>query len=95
MRRLGREARESLENLLGNEQSWLHGFDNRIWSLDAPRLRDVGLLFREGNAEVVLFCLSGQSLFNGQRAGGDLENSAKEKLEKWKRYYVQPELKGN
>lgn len=94
MRLLGREARESLERLLGDEKSWLHGFKDRIWAPDIPMPRDVGFLFAEANVEVVLFCLSGQGLFNGQRAGGDLEDSAMDKLEVWKRHYAQPELEG-
>lgn len=94
LRLLDVEARVSLERLLGNKESWFHGIDNTMWPSGVPVPADVGFLFKEDKSEVVLYCMSGLALFDGQRSGGTLERSVEHKLAEWEHQYAQPELSG-
>jgi hypothetical protein len=93
LRPLNAAARSSLVQLLGNEQNWLRGFDNRIGAGDEPT--NAGFLFRHGSNELVLFFSSGgavEATLNGESTGGSLANEAGAAMERWKDQYAKPEL---
>ncbi len=93
LRPLNATARNSLVQLLGNEQNWLHGFDNRIRVGDEAT--NAGFLFRQGSNELVLFFSSGgavEATLNGENTGGSLVYEASVEMEKWKDQYAKPEL---
>jgi len=91
LRLLDPAAGEKLQRLLSDERNWLHGFDNRIWIDPLPT--DVGLVFRQGKNEVVLFFPWGQGTFNGVNiTGTSLEGVAEKEMQEWKHQYAQPEL---
>ena len=92
LRLLGTEARISLERLLGNEAHWLHGFDNRIWPEGVPVPTDIGLLFKDGGNEAVLYLFSQRGWFNGEESGGSLDIEVEREFEAWKQKYAQAEL---
>ncbi|WP_158881057.1 hypothetical protein [Rhodanobacter sp. L36] len=92
-RQLGPEGRRDLVRLLGHEEHWLHGFDNRFGS--GKESANVGFLFQRGRSELVLF-LSGdgrlQGTFKGEHTGGSLMRDAARALDSWKGKYAQEEL---
>jgi hypothetical protein len=93
LRWLPAEARHELAGLLGTEKNWFEGFDNTI-SLDHPS-GDIGFVFRKGRNEVVLLRSLGlrfEGTYNGENAGGSLEDRAFEKFTEWKRRYAAEEL---
>jgi hypothetical protein len=86
MRLLDKEARESLERLLGDERNWCHcGWSFALF--DPPS--DVGFLFRQSGTEVVLFPLN-EGTFNGEFTKGLFDQ--REALKLWKQQYAEPEL---
>lgn len=94
MRLLGPDARRSIAHLLGNPENWLHGFNDTIRMGAEPA--NIGLLFRQGKSELVMFFASGDAMqgsFKGESTSGSLfmEDSANP-LESWERQYAQPEL---
>jgi hypothetical protein len=94
LRLLDPEARRNLVRVLGHEENWLHGFDNRF-RVGGKEPANVGFLFRHGSSELVLFLASGDSMqgtFKGENTGGSLLVKAGQELETWKRRYAQPEL---
>ena len=79
--------------LLGRQESWFQGFDDRISIGGEPT--NVGFLFRKGKDELVLFFSSGgmmEGAFKGQRTGGSLEDKQEQQMERWKAKYGQREL---
>jgi hypothetical protein len=50
-------ARNAIEDVLGGEQNWFHGFDNRIRMAKEPK--NIGLTFRQGGNELTLIFESG------------------------------------
>ena len=87
-------ARDKIEHILGNEQNWFHGFDNRIRMGEEPK--NIGLTFRQGSNELTLIFASGglvEATFNGKNSGGGtLESKAAVETEAWKSKYAEPEL---
>jgi hypothetical protein len=92
MRLLGPEARKDIVQLLGNEGSWWHGL--AAIAIPEPQQTNIGLLFRSGKDEVVLFFNSEtvEGKFREIELGGLLEKKPKAEFEDWKRHYAQPEL---
>jgi hypothetical protein len=93
LRLLDPQARRELVRLLGQQDSWFQGFDDRISVGGEPT--NVGFVFRKGRDELVLFFSSGgmmEGAFKGQHTGGSLEEKQEQQLERWKMKYAQPEL---
>jgi hypothetical protein len=70
LRLLASKARRKLVSLLRGARNWFQGFDDSI-SI-GPQSRNVGLLFRHGENELVLFLSAGgmvDARSNGQRQG--------------------------
>src|ERR1044072_634571 len=68
MRLLTGEARRSLIRLVGNQRNWYVGWDDRFGTGRPPK--DIGLVFRRGSDELVLFFFPGQMVevrFQGPR----------------------------
>ncbi len=92
LRLLPRDARESIASLLGNYDNWWHGLFTI--ALEEPLPIKIGLLFRIGRDELVLFADSEavEGTFRGTNIIGMLEDKPKKNFEDWKRHYAQPEL---
>ena len=95
LRFLAPDARRKVARLLSDERSWFQGFDDRI-SI-APEPRNIGLLFRHGRDELVLFLSAGgmvDARFNGQRqrTRWSLQYRPEQEIEKWKGMYAGPEI---
>jgi hypothetical protein len=96
LRLLGREAADSIVQLLGREQNWYNGLYTIMEGADQPT--NVGFLFRSGKDELVLFfsemtVVTGvHGTFMGKRVEGMLEEEPRAKFEEWKRRYAQTEL---
>jgi len=93
LRLLDTEARQKLVSLLGEQENWFHGLDDRIRTGDEPT--NTGFLFRHGNAELILFFSSGDAVegtFNGGFTRGSIVGKSAQEMEGWKRRYAQPEL---
>ena len=92
MRLLGPQAREGIGQLLGNEASWWHGL--AAIAIPEPQPTNIGLRFRSGKDEVVLFFNSAtvEGKFREIELGGLLEDKPKKEFEEWKRRYAQPEV---
>jgi hypothetical protein len=92
LRLLGRRAARSVVQLLGKELNWYNGLYTIVEAADQPA--NVGLLFRAGKDELVLFFseMTVQGTFQGKRVGGMLEDEPRTKFEEWKRRYARPEL---
>jgi hypothetical protein len=92
MRLLDPEARHGIVQLLGNDASWWHGLS--AIAIPEKQATNIGLLFRSGKEELVLFFNSEtvEGKFREIELGGLLERKPKEEFEAWKRQYAQPEL---
>jgi hypothetical protein len=93
LRLLDQEASARLVRLLGDQQDWFLGLDDRIWGDGVPT--SLGFLFRKGATELVLFFpFGGQAVgtLDGQHTSGSLEDKLEQKLETWKRQYARSEL---
>jgi hypothetical protein len=94
LRLLDAQARRKLCDLLGNEGSWWHGMYNLAVVNDGSP--GIGLLFRRGRNEVLLFTSSftdEEGTFNGQHIAGLLDDErGRRQMEEWKHRYAQPEL---
>jgi hypothetical protein len=98
LRLLDPEARRKVVHLLGNRVSWWQGGYTLI--SPGPEPPNVGLVFRRGRDEVVLFFESGfysytghvKGTLNGQHASGLLEKKQSKQMQEWRRRYAQPEL---
>jgi hypothetical protein len=93
MRPLGKDPRDKLRSILGNPGSWYHGMLAIAEPVDQPT--NIGLLFRKGRDELVLFFSSDtvEGTFRGKRlVTGMLEDGAKAHFEAWKSLYAQHEL---
>jgi hypothetical protein len=98
MRPLDSSARRRLVDILAHHQNWYQGWYKLI--LVAPEPRNIGILLRNGQSELVLF-FSGsftsssgriQGAFNGQHVSNMLEDSPGKKMDEWTRRFAQPEL---
>jgi hypothetical protein len=95
MRLLTGEALRSLIRLVGHRQNWYVGWDNRFGA--GPPPQDIGLLFRRGKDEFVLFFYPGEMVdarFNGQRQDvrWSLDGRAYKAMEQWKGRCARREL---
>ena len=98
MRLLDSSARQRLVALLANHQNWYQYWYKLI--LTKPEPRNIGVLFRGGPGELVLFfscsftSSSGriQGAFNGQHIGDMLEDRPGKRMDEWSRRFAQPEL---
>jgi hypothetical protein len=95
MRLLTSEARHELVRLLGRACNWYVGGDDRIGI--GPLPKDIGLLFRRGSDELVLFFYPGELIdarFNGRRqpARWSPGGRSDERMGAWKAHYARPEL---
>jgi hypothetical protein len=92
MRLLSPEARRGIVQILGNYESWWHGLYTIGISENQPT--NIGLLFRSGKDELVLFFNSDtvNGKFRAVELGGLLEDGPKEQFEAWKHHYAQAEL---
>ena len=94
LRLLTAEARRKVCDLLGDERSWWQGmYELAVVNDGSP---GIGLLFRSGRSEVVLFTSSftdEEGTFNGQHIAGLLDDErGRRQMEAWKHRYAQPEL---
>jgi hypothetical protein len=98
MRLLDSPARRRLVGILADQKGWYHGAYTLILTRSEPR--NVGVLFRKGQSELVLFfstsftSYSGliQGSFNGQHVSDMLEDGPGKRLDEWSRRFAQPEL---
>jgi hypothetical protein len=91
MRLLGGDARREIIRLLSSEQNWCQCTYNIVTI--GPEPRNIGLLFRRGADELVLFFESGQFVegtFKGHYIADVLQSRGK--MEQWARRYAQAEL---
>jgi len=95
MRVLEPRARRDLIRLLGHPQKWYMGADDRFGI--GPPPKDIGLLFRSGRNELILFFSPGELIdarYNGQRQPTRWSpgEGSYEGVENWKARYAKPEL---
>lgn len=96
MRVLPSDARRDLIRLIGHRRDWYHGWDSRFGL--GPPPRDIGLLFRRGTDELILFFYPGETIearFNRRRQPfrwGLIDSQ--DRVEAWKARYARPELAG-
>jgi hypothetical protein len=94
LRLLRADARRKVCRLLGDMRSWWQGMYTIPVINDGSR--GIGLLFRRGGSEVVLFFSNftdEEGTFNGQHIGGLLDDErGRPQMEDWKHRYAQPEL---
>ena len=97
LRRLDEEARRRLVRLLTDHRNYYQGGYTMI--IVEPEPRNIGVLFRRGRGELVLF-FSGsftssagliKGTFNGQHVSAMLEDEAGKKMEQWSHRFAQPE----
>ncbi|MEY2545608.1 MAG: hypothetical protein QOG48_725 [Verrucomicrobiota bacterium] len=102
MRLLVGQARGEIIRLLGREQNWYVGSYNIIVvasepAVLAPEPTNVGLVFRRGKTELVLFFSDldmalAKGSFNGQYVADLLEDKPSKEFAKWCHRYAQVEL---
>lgn len=93
MRLLSGEARREIVQLLGNERNWFHGLDDFLMLGREPR--NIGLLFRHGKDEVVLFFKyegRAEGTINGQYVENALQEKQRKQIHNWAQRYAKPEL---
>ncbi len=98
LRRLDEQARRVVVRLLSDHRSWYQGGYTLISTRPEPR--NVGVLFRSGPGELVLFFSSSftsysgriQGSFNGQHVEDMLEDNPGKKLEQWSHRFAPLEL---
>ena len=94
LRPLSPDARARLANLLGAKGDWLTG-DQRDIAPNADSPPGLGLLFRKGSEEVVLF-LGGhgwtEATWNGQNTIGQLDLDAEAGMRGWTFRFAQVEM---
>jgi|ERR1700730_13806859 hypothetical protein len=92
LRLLGSRARKELKSLLGDQRSWHYGL---YMVSAAPGHPSIGVLFRSGREELVLFfnLFTVDATFNGKRESGMLDDAAQTKFEEWKKRYASRELR--
>ena len=98
LRRLDDQARRALASLLSDHRSWYQGGYTMISARPEPR--NIGVLFRRGSNELVLFFSSSftssagliKGAFNGQHVEEMLEDAPGRKMEQWSGRFAQPEL---
>ena len=97
LRRVDDQARRRLVRLLTDHRSYYQGGYTMI--IVEPEPRNIGVLFRRGRIELVLF-FSGSftssaglihGAFNGQHVEDMLEDNAGKKMEDWSHRFAQPE----
>jgi hypothetical protein len=92
LRQLSRDSRDKVIALLGRSANWEQGlFTIAEWP---PNL---GLLFRSGDDELVLYCgeMIVEGSFRGQHVMGCLTERASELLQDWKEQYAKREIQGS
>jgi hypothetical protein len=93
MRLLVGQARRDIVRLLSQERNWYQGHYS-LMSVE-PEPTNVGLIFRRGRSELVLF-FSGEGFaegsFNGQYVADPLEFKPGKKFVNWSARYAQVEL---
>jgi hypothetical protein len=98
LRLLDPDARRKVVHILGNRLSWWQGGYSLISTRAEPP--NIGLIFRRGRDEVVLFFASGfysytghvKGTLNGQHASDLLDKTPSEQMQQWRRRYAQAEL---
>jgi hypothetical protein len=94
LRLLDAEARRKITHLLGDTRTWWQG----LYTLDVidDGSPGIGLLFRRGRNEAVLFCShfsDEEGTFNGEHISGLLDDErGRRQMEDWEHRYAQPEL---
>ena len=91
-------ARRKVGQILGNRLSWWQGGYSLIQTRAEPP--NIGLVFRKGKDEVVLFFTSGfdsyaghvNGTLNGQHISDLLDKKPSKQMQEWRRRYAQPEL---
>jgi hypothetical protein len=91
-------ARRKVGQILGNRLSWWQGGYSLIRTRVEPP--NIGLVFRKGRDEVVLFFTSGfdsytghvKGTLNGQHISDLLDKKPSKQMQEWRRKYAQPEL---
>jgi hypothetical protein len=85
------DARRELTRLLGNEKNWCHCVFDLV--IVEPEPTNVGLLFRRGREELVLFFTRGgfaEGTFNGHYIANPLDDG--ERMDKWSSRFARIEL---
>jgi len=98
MRLLDSSARRKLVDILAPHQNWYQYWYKLI--LTGPEPRNIGVLLRNGQSELVLFfsvsftSSSGRirGTFNGQHVSDMLEDMPGKKMDEWIRRFAQPQL---
>jgi hypothetical protein len=98
VRLLDAGARRRVANLLTNPKSWWQGGYTLIHPGAEPP--NIGLVFRGGGDEVVLFFETGfdsytgyvKGTLNGQHISALLNKEPSKQMQEWRRLYAQPEL---
>jgi hypothetical protein len=98
MRLLDSSARRRLVGILADQKSWYHGGSTLV--LTRPEPRNIGVLFRKGQSELVLFCSGSftsssgriEGSFNGQHVSNTLEDEPGKRMDEWSRRFAEPEL---
>jgi hypothetical protein len=91
-------ARRKVVQILGNRFSWWQGGYSLIQTREEPP--NIGLVFRKGKDEVVLFFESGfdsytghvNGTLNGQHISDLLDTKPSKQMQEWRRRYAQLEL---
>jgi hypothetical protein len=98
LRRIDEQARRVVVRFLSDHRSWYQGGYTLV--IPKPEPRNIGLLFRRGRAELVLFFSHSftssagliHGAFNGRHVEDMLEDSLGKKMEQWSHRFAQPEL---
>ena len=99
LRLLGRTAHRQILRLLSPRQNWYKGGYHLL--VVEPEPTNMGLLFRRGQNELVLFFSASftsssagfvEGTINGQRTKGMLEDRPGKRMEQWTRRYARSEL---
>ena len=94
-RLLDRATRRKLVHLLSPKRNWYKGGFSQV--VLGPPPRDVGLLFRHGRSQLVLFFPQGvtawvDGTFDGQYISGVLEEGPAQQMDQWVQRYAQSKL---
>ena len=91
LRILDGDAQKKLVRLIGDQHKWWQQAYHLVVTEPAPP--DIGVLFKHGTSEVILFFTRGctEGTIDGQHISGLLDDMG-EQLQKWKHRYAQAEL---
>jgi len=94
LRLLDHEVQQELVHLLGDPKNWVHGGYEVIGSSTTKDPPSVGILFRRGSSEVVMFFSSNGEFMHGTFMGKNMSGvlESRRPLQEWKARHAGPEL---